>query len=205
MFGCTIVYYLIKFSLIASESLGLIPVLWRKNMTTNNNNNNLFANPLVFSSVKGNLTKDPVGPFTSANGREYMAFSLAVNNWDNAWFPRVFLFGDCMNFGRTLKNGDFIELTNEIYNPSEMQDPYIDKNTGEERKPSAALMVFSQRTSNGTTVPIRMLKAKPRQEEKIAQITSEAPTEVQTNQIVEAVVSMDSEEQQVIQALQTVN
>ena len=120
-------------------------------------------NAIVISSAKGNLVKDPVGPFMSTTGRKYWAFTMACNNINKnakvVWYPRVFLFGECMSIAETLRKGDFIELSHALLNPSSVQEKWIDKE-GNERDQADALMVLSQRTSSGTVIPIRILKAK---------------------------------------------
>jgi single-stranded DNA-binding protein len=129
-------------------------------MTVPNKNPN---NAIVISSAKGNLVKDPVGPFTSTTGRKYMAFTMACNNINKntkeVWYPRVFLFGECIGIAETLRKGDFVELSHALLNPSSVQAKWIDKE-GNERNQADALMVLSQRTSNGTVIPIRILKTK---------------------------------------------
>jgi hypothetical protein len=69
------------------------------------------------------------------------------------------LFGECIGIAETLRKGDFVELSHALLNPSSVQAKWIDKE-GNERNQADALMVLSQRTSNGTVIPIRILKTK---------------------------------------------
>jgi single-stranded DNA-binding protein len=131
-------------------------------MTTTTTNTSI-TNSIVISSCKGNLVKDPVGPYTSGSGREYYSFTAACNNInkneDDTWYPRVFCFGETMALASTLKKGDFIEISHALLNPGSTQDVWIDKE-GNPRPQSDSLMVMPRRSEAGTVIPIKIIKRK---------------------------------------------
>ena len=171
-----------------------------RKMTTNSNKT--FNNSIVMSSVKGNLVKDPVGPYTSQSGREYLSFTVACNhinkNAKDTWYPRVFMFGECMSVAAGLKKGDFIEITHALLNPSAVQPTWTDAE-GNQRPQADALMVFPKKGSTGVTIPVTVLRRKatrPQQKKEVVQQTEETMVIAE-----EAMATI--EEQQVIQALQS--
>ena len=181
-----------------------------RKMTTNSNKT--FNNSIVMSSVKGNLCKDPVGPFKSQSGREYLAFTIACNhinkNPTDTWYPRVFMFGECMSVAAGLKKGDFIEISHALLNPSAVQQPWTDAE-GNQRPQADALMVFSKKTTGGVTIPVNVLRRKKSivTEPKINKIVSmrkEHPQEATEQEVsVTEEVMATIEEEQVLQALQS--
>ena len=116
---------------------------------------------------KGNLTKDPVGPFTSRSGREYLVCTIANNNIsldsDITWYPRVFFYEECMAVAKTLKKGDFIAYEGKLL-PSETQKPWVN-DKGETLPQSSAIMIFplpvrQNGLNKGVTIPVTVIKRK---------------------------------------------
>lgn len=125
--------------------------------------NNTPNNAVIVSQVKGNLTKDATGPFTSKTGKVYWTATLACNNINrdpkDTWYPKVYFFADCMSIAAQLSQGDFIEITRAYLSPGEVQDLWQDK-AGTFRAQSSALMVMPLRTEAGMTIPVKIIKKK---------------------------------------------
>ena len=126
-----------------------------------------YNNSIILSRVKGNLTDVPTQVQVAKDtGNSYCAVTIACNEVTKerdgkpagTWYPRVIFLGECANFAQTLSKGDFIEITNAILNPGELQDPWKDPKTGKYRPQNSALIVSPLRAEHGVTIPVKVIK-----------------------------------------------
>jgi len=124
--------------------------------STNTRSSRQFIN---INGLKGNLVRDPKGPFQANGGRKYSVVSLACNLDDKTcWFVKIMAFGPAADTLSKLGKGDFIQLQRATFNPSQIQNPYQGSD-GVEYQPQDTVFLNSYTDDTGATiVPLKVIR-----------------------------------------------